>query len=296
MRAMKYRLLINRLLIIGLTILALLAFSYTVQAEEDKLLWEYKIEEPDIESISVSSDGSYVAVGSAGGYAGGNYVYLFNKSGKLLWKDIAIGVRTVLVTSDGSVAVGYGVDYKGSIYIRNKWKYKTERDVRSISISPDGSVAVGTNGGYVYFFNKNGNLLWKYKTEGTPISSILFSLDGSHVSAGSLGGYVYFFNKNGELLWKYRIGRFIKSISTSSNGSYVAVGTNGGYVYFFGLGRARETPSPTPTETIPTQTEKPALTEEGKIPKGEKGVPGFEALFALVGLLAAVYAIRRFGR
>ena len=44
----------------------------------------------------------------------------------------------------------------------------------------------------------------------------------------------------------------------------------------------------------PSQTSSPAETTPSEVPKGEeKGIPGFEALFAIMGLLAVAYTLRR---
>lgn len=44
----------------------------------------------------------------------------------------------------------------------------------------------------------------------------------------------------------------------------------------------------------PNQTSSPAESTPSEVPKGEeKGIPGFEALFAIVGLLAVAYVLRR---
>lgn len=70
------------------------------QAQEEKyeLLWSYDTDYGWVESVSVSSDGSYVA-------AGGNKVYFFNREGKLLWSYEIIGsIRRVLLSSNGKYA------------------------------------------------------------------------------------------------------------------------------------------------------------------------------------------------
>ena len=51
----------------------------------------------------------------------------------------------------------------------------------------------GSWGDYVYFFDRNGNLLWKYDT-GWCVWGVAISADGKCVVAGSNDGYVYFFD------------------------------------------------------------------------------------------------------
>jgi parallel beta-helix repeat protein len=118
------------------------------------------------------------------------------------------------------------------------WKYKTGGSVYGVSVSCDGSYIAATSfDGYVYFFNRSGNLLWKYKREFRWNEGVSVSCDGNYIAAGS-GGAVYFFNRSGNLLWKYWTetgGKSVDSVSVSSDGSYIAAGSLfDGYVYFFG--------------------------------------------------------------
>ena len=112
-----------------------------------------------------------------------------------------------------------------------EWKYETGWAVYSVAISSDGNyIVAGSGDDYVYFFDKNGNLLWKYKT-GNSVVSVAISSDGNYVVAGSVDNNVYFFDKNGNLLWKYKTGRYVDSVAVSSDGKYVAAGIYN--VYFF---------------------------------------------------------------
>ena len=116
-----------------------------------------------------------------------------------------------------------------------KWKYKTKNEIMSVSMSSDGRyVAVGSYDHHVYFFDRNGNLLWKYKVDGPVIS--LVSSDGNYVAAGSTGNAflkavwtrIYFFNKHGELLWKYESDKgSVGCIAITPDGRYIVAGTQG---------------------------------------------------------------------
>ena len=122
------------------------------------------------------------------------------------------------------------------VSISPEWKYKTGGSIGSVSITPDGNVvagscgAIGEGDGCVYYFDKNGNLLWKYKIgDGVGVS---ITPDGEYVVAESHGN-VYFFDKNGNLLWKYKTGDCAISVSITPDGEYVVAGSHNGNVYFF---------------------------------------------------------------
>ena len=207
-----------------------------------ELLWSYKTG-GSVWGVSVSSDGSYIAAGSY------DYnVYLFNQEGKLLWKYKTDGVvRDVSVSSDGSyIAAGSGEEmgitglYYGNnnVYLFNRegellWSYKTDSEVGGVSISSDSLYIAAGSGDYkVYFFNLNGKLLWNYKTDST-VYGVSVSSDGSYIAAGSCDYKAYFFNRKGELLWSYKTDSDVSSVSISSDGSYIAAGSGYDKIYLF---------------------------------------------------------------
>jgi len=129
--------------------------------------------------------------------------------------------------------------------------FTTDGQVNSIATSSNDKYVVagtqsGNDKGSVYYFDKNGTLLWNY-TSDRQILSVAASSDGSYVVAGggqfyAIGTYgpagndngmVYFFDGKGNLLWKYDTNRpYVMSVAVSSDGSYVAVGTETDILYF----------------------------------------------------------------
>jgi predicted nucleic acid-binding protein len=204
---------------------------------DGKLLWSY-ITGP-VDSVSISSDGSYIAAGSTD-------VYLFSKDGKLLWKYnfSDMSMKYISMSSDGSYIA---VVTLSTVYLFSKdgkllWKYSASSIFDLIlcaSISSDGSyIAVGTSHG-VYLFTNDGEQLWSYGNNKIPIpvDSVSISSDGSYIAAGSTD--VYLFSNDGKLLWRhgvldsmFSVGECVNSVSISSDGSYIAVGTSHG-VYLF---------------------------------------------------------------
>ena len=102
-------------------------------------------------------------------------------------------------------------------------------------------MVAGNYDGHVYLFNKIGELLWKYKTDGE-VYSVSITSDGEYVVAGSeyydsnnerSYGYIYLFNKRGELLWKYETDDDVNSVSITPDGEYVVAGSSDDHVYLF---------------------------------------------------------------
>lgn len=57
------------------------------------------------------------------------------------------------------------------------WRYKTGKEVSSVSVSSDGKyVAAGSLDKKVYFFNREGELLWSCKTGDHVLSFERFSI------------------------------------------------------------------------------------------------------------------------
>lgn len=228
-----------------------------------KLLWSYrtgdklcfegtrdnissKKSQGAIGAVSVSSDGSYVAVGAYDGN-----IYLFTREGRLLWNYS----RDVV-----------GDAFNASIISKIPGAYLTGRCTDSINrilISSDGSYVVAMDGGgYVYLLDRDGKLLWRgaEKCVGTgPLSrcggvanSISISSDASYIAVGGRDGKVHVYKRKGDLIFsseeeKQAVNPFMgDSVSISSDGSYVAAGTSissggsyAGKIYFFGKGAAQ---------------------------------------------------------
>jgi len=201
--------------------------------KKKSLLWGHETG-GHVNSVSTSSDGSYVAAGCFD-----EKVYFFDRNGKLLWSHKTDDdVYSVSTSSDGSYVAAGSKDKKVYFFDREGellWNHGTGGVVESVSTSSDGSyVAAGSWDTKVYFFDRNGKLLWNHGTGGV-VESVSTSSDGSYVAAGSWDTKVYFFDRNGKLLWNHGTGGVVESVSTSSDGSYVAAGS--GYwdkkVYFF---------------------------------------------------------------
>ncbi|HEX5457532.1 MAG TPA: DUF5711 family protein, partial [Candidatus Nitrosotalea sp.] len=141
------------------------------------------------------------------------------------------------------------------------WDYDVDGKILSIATSHNGSyVVAGTriqemhaddneHQGSVYFFDKTGNLMWKYDST-RKIASVSVSDDGQYVLAsgyqiapGPAGTYengaMYILDKNGNMLWNYAPNDYGKILvsSMSSDGSHVAAASGTNLVYFDNQGK-----------------------------------------------------------
>lgn len=128
--------------------------------------------------------------------------------------------------------------------------------VSSVDISPDDSHVVaatmaGDRGGSIYFFDKQGNLLWSHQLDRNIICADV-TPDGSHVIAQGyiLATYepprphqtpvflrsamIYYYDEDGNLLWSYNAGNSFleETFGFSKDGSIIRVGVSDKTLYF----------------------------------------------------------------
>ena len=195
---------------------------------EGNILWEYTTDDI-VNGVTISSDGLYILAGSAD-----NYIYLFDKKGNLIWNRKLIStVYDVSISSNGSFMVA-ATDGPTRVYLLNKegdflWERIEYSSVEGIAISPDGLyIAIGGVSDSVYYYDKNEQLLWSYKT-GADVQGVSIFPDGS-LAVGSDDDRIYFFSKEGDFLWDYKRSKDIVTVSTSNN-SYILTGSLDGYIY-----------------------------------------------------------------
>lgn len=115
------------------------------------------------------------------------------------------------------------------------WSYRTKYGANKVLISSDGEyIAIGTSYGQLYFFDKNGNLLWIRYGKRTPmyfgyssgLNDFCMSENGNYISAVSHDGILYFYDKTGKRLWSYDYkGTSMETpgVAVSPEGNYIAV-------------------------------------------------------------------------
>lgn len=165
----------------------------------------------------------------------------------------------------------------------------------------EGKVFVGSNDENVYCLNADtGELIWSFKTWGIVHSSPAVS--DAKVYIGSWDDRIYCLDADtGELIWKYDTGDSV-DYSPAVSGDKVFVGSRtkiyclnadtGEFIWKYKTKGAHPVVSEGKVFVMGDKLycfgSKPAL----RIPFISK-VPGFEAVFTIVGLLAVAYILRR---
>ncbi|QSZ66097.1 hypothetical protein RJ40_00550 [Methanofollis aquaemaris] len=116
------------------------------------------------------------------------------------------------------------------------WEEVFGSEVLTASISPDGSYAAfGTRDkGAIYFFDRNGTLLWDHPT-GCPVFGSAISENGEYVVQAS--EKVRVFTREGDLDWQWDPGFFAYSVAISPDGTYIVVGSDNKKVYLLERGK-----------------------------------------------------------
>ena len=191
------------------------------------LLWTHSFTDA-VTAISMPTDGSAVAVGTAGGE-----IALLNSSGNVLWTyQSGAPVTGLGITAGGSaIAAGTGnwimmLDADGQIL----WTMDTGSRVLGAGISPEGKYcAARTAAGDILLTNSRGGLLWKTQP-GSAVTAVAVGPDGAFVAAGTEDGSIYLLNSRGDVLWTRDAGSAVQSVSIAAGGSAVAAGTAGSTV------------------------------------------------------------------
>ncbi len=194
----------------------------------------WSLDEPDnITSLSLSDDGSRLAVGSYGAKA-----YSFQADGT---EQFAFETRNVVtgvaLLSDGSLLVSsddrriYKLDEQGNPL----WELDVKRQVKSVAASPDGSVAVFIAQGrttVTYVDVAAGETIREADIGITP-SHVQVSTDGRYVAVGAPDQYAYLLDAQGNMLRKMGVSGMIEAIGVAEDGT-VVVGTSRNEAVAFG--------------------------------------------------------------
>ena len=140
----------------------------------------------------------------------------------------------------GNIRIVAGSDDK-NVYVFDAWgllwQRQLEGKVWGASASPNGEyIAADTEGGSLYFFDKEGNLLWQDKVANDAYEAGV-SYDGEYAVFGSLDWEnltysAYLFNKTGSLLWM-RKALDACGVAISDDGKSIAVGADQEFVFLY---------------------------------------------------------------
>jgi len=185
-----------------------------------------------ITSLSVSEDGSRLAIGSYGAkafiYDGeGNEVYQVEARNIVTGAALLEDGRLIISSDDRHV---YAYDQDGGLL----WDSDMKRQVKAMSASRDGSVIaliIQRSNDIVFLDSETGEEAGAAAV-GTVMRDIHVSTNGQWIAAATSDQYVYLFDKAGSLSAKFGAKNQIHGISVSNDG-IVAIGTGNKEVELF---------------------------------------------------------------
>jgi len=279
-------------------------------------------------SVQQTSDGCYILAGGTMSYgAGSSDLWLvkadfkgneeWNKTfGGTSWDEAA----SVQQTSDGGyILAGYTKSYGAGS--SDAWLVKTDsngnEEWNKTFGGPDGDAAASvqqtSDGGYIFTgwtasydawlvkTDSKGNEMWNktfggtYRDEG---HSVAQTSDGGYIltglriyGVGSGDAWLVRTDSKGGEMWNKTFGGpdgdAAVSVRQTSDGGYILAGLTKSK----GAGKGD-------VWVIKLEGDTAASTEKGAIPEvptgEERGIPGFEAVFTIAGLLAVAYILRRY--
>lgn len=197
-------------------------------------------------AIDFSPSDSLVAVASSNGM-----LNLFDKNGKKLWQDSNGGLIPFLIGFDkeGERLAISGKGRNLIVYEPLSGKIIWNRIIDQTAIAgpnnigDNGEIAFGTVGGVLWYFDKEGNVLWRKLYGSFGHNGAYLTKNGNYFLAG--GTNPTLFDKNGTILWQLRPGEEERMYSAaeqiagvnvvwlSEDGSKMILGFDDGTLQFY---------------------------------------------------------------
>ena len=228
-------------------------FNNTISSPKTPI-WEYNVPvETGAWTVSISSDGKFIAAGSAAGDLNYAKLYLFNNSFSTsktpIWDyDSDEDFVSVAISADGNyIAAGASgsslPDWQHYFYLFDNsgfllWEYQTQSTPGDVSISSDGTYITAEYYSTLFLFNNSLSVsktpMWEYITKSWMVTATISS-DGFFIAAAGVEeNKIHLFNITSSTpMWNYSTGNFVESVAISSNGSYIAAGCDDNKAYLF---------------------------------------------------------------
>ncbi|MBU7028831.1 MAG: hypothetical protein HXS48_17990 [Theionarchaea archaeon] len=201
-----------------------------------------------------------------------------DQNGSIIWKkeiDLS-GIDALSMTPDASfVALGYvDQDEKGHLILFDQdgnklWDHQIDGRIETVAVSKSGYVVAGPQDRYIYVYDRNGELIFKYFTgswydpqnaaiapdetfflfvsehkylnchtlegrflwqkEVGDLCNLQMSADGEYIAAATFGE-LFLFDESGNELWSKVVSSVcIREIAISAHGEYIAVDVEKGF-------------------------------------------------------------------
>ena len=89
---------------------------------------------------------------------------------------------------------------------------------------------IGSTDCYLYAFDSDGALCWRYKTGGKICSSPVIGADGT-IYIGSYDGFLYAVDSDGRLQWRFLVGGEVHAAPTLGPDRTLYIGSQSGQLY-----------------------------------------------------------------
>jgi ABC-type sugar transport system permease subunit len=184
---------------------------------------QWSLDEPtNVTSVSISEDGTRIAVGSYGAKA-----YAFDATGTAQFafeaKNVVTGVTWL---PDGGLLIAsddrhlYKTDAQGNLL----WDQNVKRQVKDVAASHDGSNVVYIAQGLtnIYFIDAQSGDVVQETDIGITVGRIQVSPNGDYVAAGATDQYVYLLDRQGNLLRRMGVTGTVEAVSVTNDGTVIA--------------------------------------------------------------------------
>ncbi len=203
-------------------------YLFKIKDGEEK--WKYELENASDSSPVIDETGNVYIIDM-------NTFKVLNANGKLQWE-----YRGIVMDNNKSLAI----DQSGNILLcTNKsiveldpagkliWEYEGNENIYSSpSIDESGNIYFGSydyhGNSFLNSVSEDGQLNWKYKTNGTPNTPAI-AKDGS-ICFGAWY-YLYVVNPNGTLKWKYKTNVAVSHANIADDGTVYIANTNPRFTY-----------------------------------------------------------------
>ena len=255
-------------------------------------------------SVQQTSDGGYILAGYTDSYGAGSrdfWIVKTDSNGKEIWNKSFGGT-------------GYDHAWPPDDGYDHAWSVQQTSDDGYILAGFTNSYGAGGFDCWLVKTDSSGNEMWNKTfggSDGDDARSVQQTSDGGYIFAGSTlsysgGSHVCWLVKtdsSGNKEWDKTFGgRYVsdgaRSVQQTTDGGYILAGFTNSYGAGYEdcwLIKVKREPTPTLASTIaPTTTASPTPTSTQVLTfmPTQTPMPGFEAIFAIVGFLAMVYLLR----